>query len=365
MFEYVLYGFIFTAVALVTGFVLAYPSGRGREDDLSRRVRALAGGAGRAGRGGQDGPAGSGGYGGRGGRGSQRQLLERARDEGDRRRGRQRFRLAAGRFSRIGRDMAARTVERLLAGRRLSEALGRRLRRAGLSLRVGEFVTLALACAVALAAIGGSLASSLLVAMVAGGLGLAAPFLFLGRREAARVRAFNQQLPDALGIVANSLRSGYSVLQAMAVVAREMPAPIATEFEQVVREVRVNIPLDQALAHLLERVDSADLDLVVTAVLIQRQVGGNLAEVLDRITATIRDRVRILGEIRTLTTQGRISGWVVAALPVGLGAIIFVLDSSYILLLFNHPLGLAMIGTAVVMQLLGFWAIRKVVNVEV
>ena len=257
-----------------------------------------------------------------------------------------------------------RALDRRLETRRFGGGLALRLRRADLRLRVGEFLAFSVSAGVILAIVAlwglGPLAAMGLFCA-----GVAAPFLYVGRRCEARVRAFGGQLPDALLIMANCLRSGYSVLQAMDVVGRELPPPIGRDFDQVVREVRVNIPLEDALKNLVHRVNSADLDLVVTAILIQRQVGGNLAEVLDRITWTIRERVRIQGEIRTLTAQGRISGWIIAFLPAALGCLLYLMSPEYIRPLVTTPAGWAMVGLGLFMELVGVFFISRVIKVEV
>lgn len=196
-------------------------------------------------------------------------------------------------------------------------------------------------------------------------LGWLTPTFLLRQGIARRQKLFMQQLPDALTIIANALRSGYSFLQAMDVVSREMPEPVAKEFSLVLREARVNIPLEEALTHLVERVQSPDLDLVVTAVLIQRQVGGNLSEVLDKIGGTVRERIRLKGEIRTLTAQGRLSGYVISALPVLLALLEQAIMPGSLAPLFHHPVGIAMLVMAVLMQLIGILTIRKMVNMEV
>lgn len=261
------------------------------------------------------------------------------------------------------RDALVGIVEKATTGRNFSNKLDVRLQRADWKWRPAEFLV-----AQGLAA-GMGLGIALIVAksmwwffMLAGWL---APHFLLGRSEKARLKAFGQQLPDALSIIANALRSGYSFLQAMDVVSREMPDPIAKEFNLVLRETRVNIPVEDALNNLVNRVKSADLDLVVTAVSIQRQVGGNLAEVLDKISGTIKDRVRLQGEIRTLTTQGRFSGWIVCLLPVGLAVMFQIISPGYLNPLFQNPIGWFLVFIGVVMQGIGIFMIRNMVNLEV
>lgn len=241
----------------------------------------------------------------------------------------------------------------------------RRLRRAGLRLRPEEFLALQGLATGMGAALGALLLPPALGALVGGLAGWWLPSAYVEQRIQARVRAFNAQLPDALTMIANAMRSGYSFLQAADVVAREMPEPIAGEFAQVVRETRVNIALEDALANLLDRVGSRDLDLFVTAVLVQAQLGGNLAEILDTIAETIRDRIRIQGQVRTLTAQGRMSGWIVGLLPVALLLILSVINREYVLTFFRHPLGWLMLGLAVLSEVLGVLVIRRIIQVEV
>lgn len=261
------------------------------------------------------------------------------------------------------KDALVSLVEKSTSNRRYSRNLEERLLRSDWKWRPAEFmVAQAIAGGVGLL-IGLLVARSLsLIFAVAGAL---IPLVLLSRSEKARLKAFGQQLPDALAMIANALRSGYSFLQAMDVVSREMPTPISQEFGLVLREARVNIPLEESLNHMVERVKSPDLDLVVTAVLIQRQVGGNLSEVLERISGTIRDRIKLKGEIRTLTTQGRISGYVVAGLPIFLALMMQMLSPGYIAPLFHSPVGWLMIGVGVVMETIGMVVIRGMVNMEV
>jgi tight adherence protein B len=254
-------------------------------------------------------------------------------------------------------------VEKATSGKRFESRLALRLQRGGWRWRPAEFlVAQGISAGIGL---GVALISSPRLVWLFPLLGWAAPSLLLARSEKARLKAFEQQLPDALAIIANALRSGYSFLQAMEVVSREMPDPIAREFGLVLRENRVNIPLDESLQHMVERVKSPDLDLVVTAVLIQRQVGGNLSEVLDKIAGTIKDRIRLQGEIRTLTTQGRMSGWIISLLPIALAVLMQLVSPGYLDPMLSHPVGWLLMGLGVVMQGIGVLTIKKMVNLEV
>lgn len=241
-----------------------------------------------------------------------------------------------------------------------------KLTRAGILLRASEFLVIcfgaALVCGLILFFLTRGKGTFALLGAVCG---YWLPFLVLRVKIGRRTKAFNEQLGDALILIANSLRTGYSFLQSIDMVAREMPAPISQEFARVLKEMNLGVTTEDALNNLAKRVNSDDLDLVVTAVLIQRQVGGNLAEVLNNIANTIRGRIRIKGEIKTLTAQGRMSGLVVGCLPFGLGVVLYIMNPEYIKVLFSHPAGQVMLGVALTSQMLGIMIIRKIVNIDV
>jgi len=203
-------------------------------------------------------------------------------------------------------------------------------------------------------------------------LGFLIPRFWLRRRKSSRLNAFNKQLPDTITLIANALRAGSSFLQAIELVVREARPPINIEFGRVIREVNLGLPFDQALENMVRRVRSDDLELMATAIAIQHQVGGNLAEILDSIAFTIRERVRIKGEINTLTAQQRLSGYVVAGLPIGLAAILFVIAPSFFQPMFEKPPDLLGIPVGVILlviggvaMFIGFQIIRKIVDIEV
>jgi tight adherence protein B len=260
----------------------------------------------------------------------------------------------------------ADSINRALEGRKVSENLSTQLARADVKMTVGEFLTLQLLSAVGIGAVGYVLSGTIVLGILAGVLGWFAPRWLVSNRQGARLRAFNDQLGDALNLMVNGLRSGYSVMQAMEAVSREMAPPIATEFGRIVQEVQIGISLDQAMANMLRRIKSDDLDLVVTAINVQREVGGNLAEILDVISFTIRERVRIKGEIRTLTAQGRYSGYVISLLPIGLALVLFCVNKPYVSRLFTSGwCGWAMVVCGLLMIATGFIAIQKIVTIEV
>jgi len=191
------------------------------------------------------------------------------------------------------------------------------------------------------------------------------PLFYIRHKKIIRVKKFNDQLSDALTIFSNSLKAGYSYLQAVNSVAKEMPDPISKEFGRVLKEMRFGLDQTQSLMNLLERIDSDDLKLMVTAIVIQKETGGNLSEILDNIASTIRDRIRLQGEVRTLTAQGRFSGLIVAVVPFALGLFMYMVNKPYIMLLFTEPLGRIMLGTAMVNEVIGVLLIRKIIKIEV
>ncbi len=266
----------------------------------------------------------------------------------------------------VGLRGLLRTIGRYVESPRLNLSMEHRMLKAGMPLRGGEFLVLcggsALLMALMLMIIGGGRP---MAGIIGATVGFVLPFLLVKIKTDKRMKTFNSQLGDALILIANSLRTGYSFMQAADMVAHEMRPPISTEFARTVKEMNLGITMENALGNLAKRIDSEDLDLVLTAVLIQRQVGGNLSEVLDNIAKTIRERVRIRGEIRTLTAQGRISGVIVSLLPVVLGLVIYVLNPEYIGLLFVHPIGKFMLGVALVGQIVGIIVIRRIVDIEI
>jgi tight adherence protein B len=208
--------------------------------------------------------------------------------------------------------------------------------------------------------------------LVGGFVGFLLPRFWLARRRNSRLGAFNKMLPDTITLIANALRAGSSFLQAIELVVRESRPPISTEFARVIREVNLGLPFDQALDNMVRRVRSDDLELMATAISIQHQVGGNLAEILDSIAYTIRERVRIKGEIRTLTAQQRMSGYVVGFLPIGLAGFLFIAAPGFMQPMFSNPPEILGLPAGVVilifggfMMFMGFMFIRRIVDIEV
>jgi tight adherence protein B len=223
--------------------------------------------------------------------------------------------------------------------------------------------------AVALAMVGGMLSSlalgSIYVAPVGAGIFFAMPFVWLYFKRGARLKKFAGQLPDAMELVARALRAGHSLASGMHVVAEEMPAPIAKEFSRVYEEQNLGVSLEDAMKNMCNRVPNLDLRFFVTAVAIQRQTGGDLAEILDKIGYVIRERFKILGHVRALTAEGRLSGVVLISLPFGLFALMLQMKPDYVELLWKDELGIKMSVFALVMQLLGSLWIKKIVDIKV
>ncbi len=189
--------------------------------------------------------------------------------------------------------------------------------------------------------------------------------VFLKFRQGRRTRAFNNQLGDTITLLSNALKAGYSFAQALASVSRNASPPIAEEFGRATREIALGINVDDALNHMVQRNKSEDFDLLVTAVQIQRVVGGNLAEILDTIAYTIRERVRITGEIRTLTAQARVSGIIITLLPFGLAGVLEVISPSYFGPMLTETLGHILLGVGIFSIAIGAAGIQKIVKIEV
>lgn len=220
----------------------------------------------------------------------------------------------------------------------------------------------------AFAAIGATISTLLVniyVAPVGGLVMFSLPWLWLLFKRKSRLKAFEGQLPDAMELVARALRAGHSLASGMHVVAEELPPPISKEFARVYEEQNLGIPLEESMKSMCDRVPSLDLKFFVTSVAIQRQTGGDLAEILDRIGYVVRERFKILGQIKALTAEGRLSGIVLIALPIGLFLMMLHLKPDYIQLLWTDPMGIKMSIGAIVLMLIGSYAIKKIVDIKV
>lgn len=249
--------------------------------------------------------------------------------------------------------------------KRTGLTLAEHLARADLKLRSSEFVLIQLGCLFAFALLGLVRFGFGPQFIVSGVGGYLIPMRVVKFRQGRRLKKFNSQLPETIGLLSNGLKAGYSLPQALDSVARNTTGPISEELGRVTREMSVGASLDQSLLNLVKRVASDDLDLIVTAILIHRSVGGNLARVLDSISHTVRQRVMVKGQISALTAQARASGWIISLLPVGVAAILYVIAPTYFRSLTTDRLGIALLIVAAVMIVIGNYFIRRITSIRV
>ncbi len=265
-------------------------------------------------------------------------------------------------------DWLNRRVEKSSYGDRISKQLAR----ADLKLKSGEYIAVIIIVAFGvgfvLFFIGGK---SIIMALLGALIGSMLPGMYVKNLQAKRLVKFNDQLGDMLNLMVNGLRAGYSTMQAMESVSKELPSPICDEFRRVVQEMQLGVPMERALDNLLNRIPSDDLDLIITAINVQREVGGNLAEILDTISYTIRERVRIKGEIRVLTAQVMYSGRFLSMMPLILMGILYLLNREYMMEFFktanNTPLpcGYISLGVGGLLIIIGYFVMNKMGQIEV
>lgn len=239
------------------------------------------------------------------------------------------------------------------------------LERAGLTLTVREFFILRLVAGLVAAGMTLLLLPFPLLAFVTGPVAYLAVGFWVKRRIASRKRQLESQLVELLEMLSSGLRAGFGLLQAMEAAADQLPAPISIELRRTLRDTSMGASVEDALEAMNRRIGSTDVDIAVTAILIQRTVGGNLSEILGNLAHTMRERERIRGEIRTLTSQQRLTGYVIGGIPVALALYFTFMSPDYIGLLFTEPLGRLMLGAAVTFEVVGFLIIQKIVNIEV
>lgn len=256
-------------------------------------------------------------------------------------------------------------LERAIAKQTFGQKLQRDLNRADIKLTVGEFMAIIGGAGVLGFLAGFVVFRNPIIAVAVGFVGTLVPRMYVNNQRKKRLNQFNNQLSDTIGLLSNSLRSGYSMFQSMEMVAREGAPPISQEFERVVREVGLGLAPDEALEHLVDRMQSDDLEMMVTAMNVQREVGGNLAEILDTISHTIRERVKLKGEVKVLTAQQAISGYVITGLPVVLSLVLFLINPKYMSTLWTDQCGWVMVGVSVSMISIGYFFIRKITKIEI
>jgi tight adherence protein B len=245
------------------------------------------------------------------------------------------------------------------------EAFLRLYEQADVGMDFKQFLIIPPALAITAAALGFAFKLAWPIVIVAAALLGFLPFFWLTLRKKKRIKQFVSQMPDALELVGRALRAGHGLASGLHVVAEEMPTPISTEFGRVFEEQNLGIPIEDALRGLAERVPTMDVRFFATSVIIQRTTGGDLAEILDKISRLIRERFQILGQVQALTAEGRLSGIVLLALPPGLLIVTYLLNPEYTNMLFSTTAGVKLLAGAAFMQVLGAIAIKKIITIKV
>lgn len=266
---------------------------------------------------------------------------------------------------REGLNAVGKTIGKSKIGSKYMVNLETQIIQAHIMLKVEEFITIELIASFGFLILGLIIFNIKLLALPFAFLGFVVPIMLVNVKKKGILKKIDQQLPDTIMLLSNSLKAGYSFMQAVDVASKELPPPISIEFKQLLKEVNLGVNTETALESLSGRVQSEDMKLVILAVLIQRQIGGNLSEILDNISDTIRSRIKVKGEISVLTAQGRISGLIISLLPIGLGFGLSIMNPSYIMVLFTEPLGWAMLGLAAIMEATGIYLVNKIVRIEV
>jgi tight adherence protein B len=266
-----------------------------------------------------------------------------------------------------GGSVLTEWLERRAARSPMGDRVARELARADLKFKVSEYYALIFISTVLTGLIAYILQPNYISAGIGALIGLFLPRIYVKRQQVVRLNKFNDQLSDMLNLMVNGLRAGYSTMQAMEAVSRELPPPISDEFRRVVQEMQIGIPMEKALDNLLRRIPSDDLDFVITAINVQREVGGNLSEILDTISFTIRERVRIKGEIRVMTATVRTSATVLSLIPVFLTIALWFVSPEYLMSFFDRGpfCGWLAIITVVAMIASGYFAMMKIADIEV
>lgn len=273
-------------------------------------------------------------------------------------------------------DKSASGAKKLLANvgsiitpKGMALRIASQLAKADVPLKANEFVAIQFLAVMFAMTIGFLFFKSLIAGLGFAVVGYLIPSIWVGVLKRKRVAEFNEQILDTLIMIANGLKAGYSFLQAMEMVSRESLPPMSTELKRVLKENGLGINLEDSLVALNERIDSEDWDLVTTVVLIQRQVGGNLAEILEKISHTIRSRMKIKGDIQTKTAQAKASGALVGALPIGIGFMIYLINPTFIMQLFTFRQGAFrgwfVVVFGVIWEVIGMYIIMRIVDIEV
>lgn len=241
----------------------------------------------------------------------------------------------------------------------------KKLNSAGLPLKPEEFLMIKMLTSLLLGGITFFITGQLFISVPMVVIGWVLPSTFLTFKIKKRLEKCNGQLPQTLDTMATAMRSGFSFLQAMQVIAKEVHDPIGPEFGRAIREINLGIPMEEAFRNLLNRLPNKDLEMVITAILIQRSTGGNLAQILETIKETITERIRMKEELRSLTAQGKMSAWVISLLPIILGFLLNVMNPTYFKPMLSHPLGWVLIACGACSGMIGWLVIQKIIRIEV
>jgi tight adherence protein B len=261
-------------------------------------------------------------------------------------------------------EWVSKRVEKTTFGDRIA----RELARADLKFKVSEYFALIVISIISLGALAWLIGNRHIISLLIGAvIGAFIPRFYVKRQQAGRLKRFNEQLADMLNLTVNGLRAGYSTMQAMESISRELPSPISDEFRRVVQEMQIGITMEAALDNLLRRIPSEDLDFVITSINVQREVGGNLSEILDTISFTIRERVRIKGEIRVMTAQVRASGAILSMVPFGLTLVLWFINPEYLMSVNQGGPLCAGLIICVILGLIGsgYFVMMKIADIEV
>ena len=256
-------------------------------------------------------------------------------------------------------------LNRILANLNVAVQIDKRLKQADMEMKVSTFILLSCVLFGLALLMGALLHWPFLVAVLFGAFLFAVPTIVVNTKRNRRMKTFVMYFPDALEMFARSLRAGHSFTGAIQLVGQEMPDPIGPEFQKVFDEQNLGIPLRHALTGMTNRIDLLDVKFFVTAVLVQRETGGNLAEIIDKIGYVIRERFRIQGQLKIHTAQARLTGMVLAFLPVAMAFILFLMSPGYMKPLWEEPVGRSMIALAIAMQIAGMLVIRKIIRIKI
>ena len=256
-------------------------------------------------------------------------------------------------------------LDRMAAGTRGGAWLGHLIEQSGVRTTPGKVIFISLAAAAVFGLLGAVLARMNWVAPIAGIAGLVAPTAFLMRKRSTRIRRFEELFPEALDLLSRAVKAGHAFQSAMNMAAEELPDPVGPEFRKTFDQQNFGLPLRDALNAMAERIPIIDVKFFVTAVLIQRETGGNLSEILDNLSHVVRERFKVLRQVRVHTAHGRFTGWVLLALPAVLAVALSYINPEHMNLLFRESMGRTMLIIAAVMQTIGFFWIKHVIKIEV